>query len=309
MQRFRESKQIQVIARFALGCILLSLFFFGFASRVTAAEVIQTNLINMKEDSAPGPSHGGPLPTSDAQTLCLDGREYKVNDPVHFLPSVEKVKDKICVDSPPKTNLCSKWEEAQRSYTAAAKALGIPLQVLMCLTHIESSMNAGLTSKTGAKGLTQFQPTTAADYQRKFRSDPEYKKAWANYKMFDGTTGDISRFTTGHIISNSLVDSDVQIFATAMYLRDAVRNTESFWKAKVGEPPQVLGSQMTKLYHFLMISYNAGPASGEQYIKGSLDSYRKLPGETQGYINKFDKCINSPERRVDVAFCDVGSVK
>ena len=300
--RFGNTKQNKTMLRFALGTVLLCIF----GSLANASEVIETSFTNMREKSVPGSLHGGPLPTSDAQMLCLDGREYKVNDPVNFLPSVEKVKAKICVDSPPKTNLCSKWDDAQKSYTAAAKALGVPLQVLMCLTHIESSMNAGLTSPTGAKGLTQFMPATAADFQRKFKTDPEYKKAWENYKLFDGTSSNSNRFATNHILSNSLNDSDVQIFATAMYLRDSVRNTENFWKKRVGEPPQVLGSQMTKLYHFMMISYNAGPAVGEQYIKGSLDNYQKLPKETQGYINKFDTCINSPDRRREVASCGNG---
>ena len=309
LNTIRRTKQNKMIARFVVNAIILLISVL--AGEAFGSEVIRTEVVNSKtgstgasSSSAAGVSAGSPLPTNDPNSLCLDNREYQVKDPVHFLPTTEKIKSKICPDSPGKTNLCSKWDSAEKSYTAAAKALGVPAQVLMCLTHIESTMNAGLTSSTGAKGLTQFMPATAADYQRKFNSDPEYKKAWENYRSFEGTTGNSGRFTKGHIISNSLDDSDVQIFATAMYMRDSIRNTENFWKKRVGEPPQVSGSQMTKLYHFLMISYNAGPAVGEQYIKGSLDSYRKLPKETQGYLNKFDSCINSPDRRELIAYLE-----
>jgi soluble lytic murein transglycosylase-like protein len=47
---------------------------------------------------------------------------------------------------------------------AAGQRWGIPTAVLLGLTHVESGGNPNAVSPTGAFGLTQFEPATAAEY-------------------------------------------------------------------------------------------------------------------------------------------------
>lgn len=55
--------------------------------------------------------------------------------------------------------------ERWRPYAAiASKKWGIPIGVLLADIEEESGGNPGETSPTGAKGLTQFEPATAATY-------------------------------------------------------------------------------------------------------------------------------------------------
>ena len=231
------------------------------------------------------------MPDKDSESTVLDGREYKV-ETQKFLPDIKKLEEHVCSSVKSKNSVCSKWPEAEKSYIAAAKVLGVPAQVLMCLTRIESNMTAGAASGAGAKGLTQFMPKTAEDFQRKFNSTSDYKKAWANYKTLGGTTKSASAFNQSDINSSSLGNSDVQIFATALYFRDILNTTEKYWKNHVGEPPNVAASKLRKMYHYMMISYNAGPKKGEQFIVHGLNDYKFLPKETQGYVDNFDSCID-----------------
>lgn len=58
----------------------------------------------------------------------------------------------------------------------ASHAYGVPVPVLLALIDEESGGNPGETSPTGAKGITQFEPSTAAIYHVNTEPGGEYSQ-------------------------------------------------------------------------------------------------------------------------------------
>jgi hypothetical protein len=249
--------------------------------------------------AASAPANSG-LPMASPDGLVLGGQTFR-NANGARLPSMERMERYACPDrettSYPSTHLCSKWPEARQSYEAAARATGIPAQVLICLTGMESEfLNGSRTvSSAGARGLTQFMPATARTSATTMTSNRAMQQAWSDYRSMGGTARGRDAYTSQAILSSGVQNSDVQIFATAWYLRNELRATESHWERAVGSTTQPNRNRIRNLIEYLLISYNAGGSRGRSYIRRGYDT-RSLPRETRGYLTKYNRCIEEASR-------------
>ena len=127
----------------------------------------------------------------------------------------------------------------------------------------------------------------------------EYQRKWEIYRKNGGSDRRRSAFTAANIRSGSGSMADVQIFATAMYFHDSMKGMESTIRRGLGAPPEPNSVGLKRLMHYWLIAYNAGETRGRQFlarVRTDQSAYRRLPGETQGYIRKFDKCMAQAAR-------------
>ena len=231
--------------------------------------------------------------------LVMGGRTY-ISQYRTRIPTMKQTHNAVCDarKTASRRNLCSIWDQADNSFTAAARVFGVPAPALVCLMEIESNMTAGRTSSARARGLTQFTDRTARGYERNFRRSSEYKQAWSRYEQLGGTSKPSSAFTQSHIQGRALSDYDVQVFATAMYFHVTFEGLGSLFRTKLGPGPEPDKNGLKMLLHYFLISYNSTAAHARKYmIRGGGEAgARTLKSETRQYLKNFDACIDKASK-------------
>ena len=232
-----------------------------------------------------------------AMTLMVKGKHYHPKN----IPTIGQAHREVCSDSLARSarSLCRRWPEAKKSFEAAGFALGLPASGLVCLMKAETNLIGGQVSPVGARGLTQFMPRTAEHYANVMSNNEYFQEAWDEYREYGGTTRRRGAFTSHNIRSSSLDMADVQIFASAMYFRRVLmgKGFQRHWTRHMGTTENPDSNVVRKLFHSLLVAYNAGPKRAEKFVYTGSTNYRMLPGETREYIRKFDKCMASAMKK------------
>lgn len=218
--------------------------------------------------------------------IKVDGKVYDGKTIAHF-PEADNALSSACqgasTDGP-----CGNKEKFSKVYDAAARALGLPSVVLVCLTKQETGFKQpDQPNSAKAWGLTQFIPETAENYETLIKKS-KYTRAWGYFKEFEGTSKDVSAFSKNTLRSANREDQDVQIFGAAMHLRETMAAMEKEISEKFD-----LNSKdgMMKLIDFLLAGYNGGPGRAKQCLQASGFNTSSLPKETQDYIKNINACI------------------
>lgn len=175
---------------------------------------------------------------------------------------------------------------------AAADVLDLDPRQLACMTLIESSYVNGAGSSAGAKGLTQFMPATATQYQKRIQNDPTLKLKWREFQNLTGEGIPVNFVTAENIRGGA---PSYGIFAMGAFLKDTIHHfegdlSEEWLDYLVG------GGDSVNLFHAQIAAYNWKPNNIDNFTNyvlqdRNLIAASNLPNETVKFMNKFNQCM------------------
>ncbi|MGE4133970.1 MAG: transglycosylase SLT domain-containing protein [Bdellovibrionales bacterium] len=273
--------------------------------------LVLSSALSEAETLSPGgpdfPAVRSASPTRAAPPLLVGGRRYFLD--VFNFPPPENLLIQLCRSNHrpmDKRNLChgSRRRQTIRSLDSAAKTLHLPVQALTCLIQVESEFYSGRTSKKGAKGVTQFIPSTATYFESLMARKPDYQSAWRSYIELRGVDRQ-AEFNTASILSDEAEHAGVQIFASALYWRHELNLAATYFRARLGPPRQPKLEEVQNMFRYLLIAYNAGGGPAKVFARAVREDpkiasdYAKLPipPESRIYLRKFDTCLITGQQR------------
>ena len=191
----------------------------------------------------------------------------------------------------PAEQFCAKWASLEQKINAISRATGYPSAVMECTYLIESKFRGGLTSPAGARGISQFMPSTARDLCRSIQGSADLKQMFQNAEKACGGSEQTCNPASFLGQKNNL---ETQLLGTPMFYRHYYKAFEKTWANIIERDPK----RATDFYHFLVIGYNAGPKVAEKFLhavqNGSTDPLAGLPTETKKYTQSLDDCMTKP---------------